>query len=92
MEYSRKESKSSFVYVDLSNVCRTKAAKDVEKLIQTAEELCKDETCPSARRRGTFLKKSATDIEKFLFESAQQSLFDDLWHKANSAVFGGAFR
>ena len=88
---SKKESKSSFVYVDLSDVCRSKAAKDVEQLIQTAEELCNDQNCPSARRRGTFLKKSATDIEKFLFESAQQSMFDDLWHKANSAVFGGGF-
>lgn len=89
---STKESKSSFVYVDLSDVCRNEAAKDVKMLIRTAEELCNDESCPSARRRGTFLKKSATDIEKFLYESAQQSLFDDLWHKANSAVFGGGFQ
>jgi hypothetical protein len=89
---SKKESKSSGVYVDLSDVCRNKAAKDVEQLIRTAEELCNDESCPSARRRGTFLKKSATDIEKFLFESAQQSMFDDLWNKANSAVFGGGYQ
>lgn len=78
--------------MDLSDVCRSKAAKDVEQLIRTAEELCSDESCPASRRRGTFLKKSATDIEKFLFESAQQSMYDDLWKKANSAVFGGAFR
>lgn len=89
---SRKELKSSGVYISLSDVCRDQAAKDVERLIQTAEELCKNETCPSARRRGTFLKKSATDIEKFLFESAQQSMFDDMWNKANSAVFGGGFQ
>ena len=89
---SIKESKSSFVYVDLSDVCRNKAAKDVEQLIQTAEELCNDENCPSARRRGTFLKSRASVIEKCLFESAQQSMFDDLWNKANSAVFGGGFQ
>lgn len=84
-----KEYKKSCVYIDLNNVCRNKAAKDVEQLIQTAEELCQDKNCPSSRRRGTFLKKSATDIERFLYESAQQNLFDDLWTKANNAVFGG---
>lgn len=92
MSLRRETNKSSCVYVDLSDVCRSKAAKDVEQLIQTAEELCSDESCPAARRRGTFLKKSATDIEKFLFESAQQSMFDELWNRANSAVFGGAFQ
>lgn len=83
-----KELKKSCVYIDLNDVCRDKAAKEVEQLILTAEELCQDQ-CPSSRRRGKFLKKSASDIERFLFESAQQNLFDDLWTKANNAVYGG---
>lgn len=82
----------SCVYSDLSEICRDKAAKDVEQLIITAEELCKNEACPSSRRRGVFLKKCASDIEKFLYESAQQRMYDDLWHKANNAVFCGAFQ
>lgn len=80
--------KNSCVYMDLNEDCRDKAAKDVEELILTAEELCNDQ-CPASRRRGKFLKKSAMDIERFLFESAQQRLFNDLWNKANNAVYGG---
>lgn len=92
-EYPRTKRKDSSdrnhydMYVEICEQSKLEAAKQTSHLLETAENLCK-ENSENSKRKGMVFKKLASHVEKHVFDGLQQEICEHLWAEASGHVYG----
>ena len=81
------EDENENVFVKISEVCKSEAAKQSSSLLEVAEGLCNRQS-PGSQRRGKIFKKLAPEVEKHVFNEMQQDLCKNMWQEARQRVYG----
>ena len=84
---SDKPDENENVFVRISEVCKSEAARQSNMLLQVAEGLC-SETSPTLQRKGKVFKKLAPEVEKHVFNEMQRDLCQNMWQEARQRVYG----
>lgn len=75
------------VFVRISEVCKSEAARQSNMLLRVAEGLCSEKS-PTLQRKGKVFKKLAPEVEKHVFNDLQRDLCQNMWQEARQRVYG----
>ena len=79
---------STEYYVELENNCRQEAGERREAIQSSANDMCCPLASPRSRRRGDFLLKQSSRMERYILEGIQEKSYERLWEEARKAVYG----